>query len=209
MRPHARGAGSDRAEPGEEPHGRLPRTREIPGPEDGVVAPARGGSRPNRTSRRPRARATITVDVSDRQRSLRVGRRWIERLVRRTLACEGIEAAEIGVTLVDDRRIAGIHDRWLGDPTPTDVITFDLSAGVPNEPLRGDVVASAETARRRGREFGWSPRLELAYYLVHGLLHLAGYDDRAADGRRIMRLRERSVMKAVGLPPPPRRRAHP
>ena len=167
------------------------------------MAHARGGSRPTRSSRR---RASITVDIADRQRSLRVGRRWLERLVRRTLACEGIDAGEIAVVLVDDRRMAGLHDRWLGEKGPTDVITFDLSAGGPAGRLQGDIVVSTETAQRRSRDFGWPPRLELAYYVIHGLLHLSGYDDREPGDRRAMRLRERAVMKAVGLPPPPRRR---
>jgi len=164
---------------------------------------------------RPRDRAipppppTLVVDVNDRQRVLRVSRAGIERLVRRALAAQGIVRAEIGVVLVDDRRIAALHRQWLGVPGPTDVITFDLSPATPaggDALLAGDIVASTETARRMARAVGWTPRRELAYYLVHGLLHLAGYDDHAAADRRAMRARERSVLRACGLPAPPRPR---
>ena len=127
-------------------------------------------------------RPTLVVDVSDRQTLLRVSARGLERLVRSALIAEGVEQAEIGVILVDDRRIAAVHRRWLGLAGPTDVITFDLSAG-------------------------WTPRQELAYYIVHGVLHLTGYDDHTAADRRQMRARERAVMKACGLPVPPRTRA--
>jgi probable rRNA maturation factor len=72
--------------------------------------------------------------------------------------------------------------------------------------LRGDIVASAETARRVAREVGWQPRHELAYYVIHGLLHLAGYDDHSPADRRAMRARERVLLAAAGLPPAPRRR---
>jgi len=156
-------------------------------------------------------RSTIVVDVSDRQKLLRVSAPGLERLVRKALAAEGVEQAEIGILLVDDRRIAAVHRRWLGVPGPTDVITFDLATGAAGPPqaavLAGDIVVSTETARRMARAVGWTPRHELAYYIVHGLLHLTGYDDHTTAGRRSMRARERAVMKACGLPPPPRPRA--
>jgi probable rRNA maturation factor len=151
-------------------------------------------------------RHDCSVGITDRQKILRIAKPWLERLVQRALAAEGIEQAEIGILLVDDRRIAKVHDEWLGEPGPTDVITFDLS-----EPdgavLRGDIVVSTETAKRMSGEFGWTPRQELAYYVIHGLLHLAGYDDRDPADRRAMRSRERAVMRAVGLPAPPRTRS--
>lgn len=141
------------------------------------------------------------VDITDRQKILSISKSWLERLVKRALAAEGIEQAEIGILLVDDRRIAKLHGAWFDDPTPTDVITFDLSVG---ERLSGDIAVSTETARRMAREFGWTPRQEVAYYVVHGLLHLTGYDDHTPADRRAMRSRERAVMKAIGLPVPPR-----
>ena len=156
------------------------------------------------------SRSTLVVDVSDRQSVFQISARGVERLVRRALDAEGVEQAEIGVILLDDRRIAAVHRRWLGLPGPTDVITFDLSGGTAGPPqagvLTGDIVVSTETARRMARVVGWTPRQELAYYIVHGLLHLTGYDDHTAADRRLMRARERSVMKACGLPHPPRTR---
>ena len=155
--------------------------------------------------------AAIAVDVSDRQKILRVSARWLERIVRRALAAERIDHAEVGITLLDDRRMAAVHRRWLGITGPTDVITFDLSSGGTGgergDVLAGDIVVSTETARRQARAFGWTPRQELAYYVVHGLLHLTGYDDLTPADRRAMRARERTVMAACGLPRPPRGRA--
>jgi hypothetical protein len=75
---------------------------------------------------------------------------WLERLVRRVLAAEGVGEAEISLTLVDDRRISRLHAEWFDDPSPTDVITFPLSEPA-NDSLAGDIVVSAETARRRAR----------------------------------------------------------
>jgi probable rRNA maturation factor len=147
---------------------------------------------------------SISVEVVNRQKAMAVDARWLERVVRRAVAAIRAEAAEITVLVVDDRRIAAVHDRWMGIAGPTDVITFDLSgAGFPG--LAGDLAVSAETARRMARELGWQARHELAYYVIHGLLHLAGEDDGTPGERRRMRRREREVMAAVGLPAPPRR----
>jgi len=148
--------------------------------------------------------AGIVVDISDRQRLVRVGHAWLERLVRKVLEIEGVRQAEIGLSLVGDRGIARVHAEWLGLPGPTDVITFDLGDG---DLLRGDLVVSAETARRMSREFavpGWTPRLETGYYVVHGLLHLCGYDDLRPADRRAMRRREQALLRRLGMPPAPR-----
>ena len=155
--------------------------------------------------------AAIAIDLANRQRKVPVDGHRLKAVAQAALAAEGVTAAELSVTVVDDRRIAAVHGEWLDDPTPTDVITFDI--GMPGDPtLRGDILLSAETAAREARRLtsgrqGWTPHLELAYYLVHGILHLTGFDDRADDDRRRMRGRERTVMKAAGLPPPPRRAA--
>jgi probable rRNA maturation factor len=144
------------------------------------------------------------VTVANRQRIVRVAAPWLERIVRRALAAEAVDRADISITIVTDRQIGRLHGEWFDDPSPTDVITFPLSEP-GDDTLAGDIVVSAETARRRGREFGWTPREELAYYAIHGLLHLTGHDDTSPGRRRAMRARERAVMRAAGLAAPPRR----
>lgn len=160
-----------------------------------------------RPPRRPpvkAARPAVGVTIADRQRRVKLDRRWLEGVVRRAVVVLGPPAAEIGLLLVDDAGIADLHEQWLGLAGPTDVITFDLST--PVDPgLHGDIAISVETARRLARELGWQTRHEAAYYAIHGLLHLAGEDDHDPARRRRMRARERAVMAAIGLPRPPRR----
>jgi probable rRNA maturation factor len=146
----------------------------------------------------------IGVDIVNRQKAMPIDAAWLARIVRQAVAAIGTEAVAITVLIADDRRIAALHDHWLGIPGPTDVLTFDL-AGADGGGLAGDIVVSAETARRVARELGWQPRHELAYYVIHGLLHLAGENDGTPGERRRMRRRERAVMSAAGLPAPPRR----
>ena len=151
----------------------------------------------------PGAPTSLSIDVVDRQRLLRVGGRWLVTVARRALARQKVASAEICVLVLDDRGIARLHEQWLGITGPTDVITFDMSDDARPGVMHGDIAVSAETARRTARELGWQPRHELAYYVVHGILHLAGYDDHDPADRRAMRARERLLMRAAGLPAPP------
>lgn len=165
------------------------------------------GRRRQALRRRAFGSVTPLVEVAIAGRGLlpATERRWLAAAVRRAVVAIGRMPAEICVRLLDDAGIAELHDRWLGVPGPTDVITFDLADdGGPG--LQGDIAISVETARRAARDAGWDMRHELAYYAVHGLLHLAGEDDRTAADRRRMRAREREVLEASGLPTPPPRR---
>ncbi|MFM1903690.1 MAG: hypothetical protein RLZZ440_1590 [Planctomycetota bacterium] len=161
-----------------------------------------------RSERRPSAAAGsesgITVEITSRSRTGAVDPAWLVRIARRAIEAIGAKEAEIGVLVVNDRGIAKLHADWMQNSDPTDVITFDLGSDPPGR-LAGDIAVSGETARRMARELGWQPRQELAYYVIHGLLHLAGYDDLTPGERRRMRKAERDVMVAVGLPAPPRR----
>jgi probable rRNA maturation factor len=163
---------------------------------------------PTRPAAASRADLAIRIEIANRQKTVAIDRRWLRTIVRQAVAAIGSPHAEIGLAIVDDDGIAALHDLWMGIPDPTDVITFDLG-GPDGEGLHGDLAVSAETARRVARDLGWQPRYELAYYVVHGLLHLAGEDDLEPAARRRMRIREREVMAAIGLPAPPRRRPKP
>ena len=122
--------------------------------------------------------------------------------------------SQISLAIVSDKAMAELHEVWLGVSGPTDVLSFDLSSPEYTQQahpgrrhgIHGEIIASADTASREARVYSWSPEYELTYYLIHGLLHLAGYDDQTPSQRVAMRKKERSVMKAIGLPPPPRRR---
>ncbi len=96
---------------------------------------------------------------------------------------------DVVVALVDDRTIAKLHGRYLGDPTPTDVLSFP----------HGEIVVSGDTARREALARGIAPLHELLLYVVHGALHLAGHRDKKARDRALMRRAERRVLAALGL----------
>lgn len=154
----------------------------------------------------------IRVSIADQQSALAIDRARVRAAVRRTLRAERRLHAEISVAIVDDRTIHELNRRHLQHDYPTDVLSFLLfTAGPPESPdaadasphalLEGELIVSTETAIRQAAEYDWDPQAELLLYLVHGTLHLCGYDDHARSDRRRMRDRERDILQFWGLTP--------
>jgi len=123
----------------------------------------------------------------------------IRRAVRAALEHGGRADLALGIVFVRDRALAALHGRHLGDASPTDVITFDLSDDY--EGPTGELYVSAECARRVARERGAAPRRELLLYVVHGALHLCGFDDHRRADRAAMRRAEADVLARLGWEP--------
>ena len=96
--------------------------------------------------------------------------------------------SEIFIWLISDRRMALLHRKFLGHSGPTDVLTFQ----------HGEVFISVETAERHARAFGNSLSRELKLYIVHGLLHLHGFDDQTpSDARKMKRAQDKILRCAL------------
>jgi probable rRNA maturation factor len=121
------------------------------------------------------------VLISNRQ-GTPVDEEGLRGLARDTLRGEGIERAELSVSFVEAAEIAELHERFMDAPGPTDVLSFPLDdVDEDDARLLGDVViAPAEAARNNPDD----PVAELRLLLVHGILHLLGYDHEE-DGARI------------------------
>lgn len=100
--------------------------------------------------------------------------------------------SKVFVLLISDRRMTFLHRKFLGQPGPTDVLTFQ----------HGEIFISVETARRHARAFGNSLLSELKLYIVHGLLHLQGFDDQTpGEARKMKTVQERVFRRALSSPP--------
>jgi probable rRNA maturation factor len=131
----------------------------------------------------------LFIAVQNRQSRLRVDKRLLKRAVRSILEGAEIESGEISVVVADDPTIARIHAEFLDDDSPTDVLSFVLDAS-PGR-LDGEIVASADTAITQAPRYGWTAEQELLLYVIHGVLHLVGYDDTTPKARKTMRKMER------------------
>ena len=131
----------------------------------------------------------------------RIDRALLRRRARRILAALGSDRAELSILLADDAAIAALNHRYRGRPRPTDVLAFSLLEGAHADrrgALLGDVVIGIETAARQARARRRTLDDEVARLLVHGALHLVGYDHVRSAEARIMRAQERRVWRALG-----------
>jgi probable rRNA maturation factor len=101
---------------------------------------------------------------------------------------------ELSIVFLTDRALAQLHAQFLDDPTTTDVITFE---GEPTLGSAGEICVSVDTAARYAREHRRDFSTELTLYVVHGWLHLAGYDDLAPAKKRVMRRAEAKAMRLL------------
>src|SRR5438105_473921 len=142
------------------------------------------------------------ITVHNRQRAVRVNLEALRGFAQHALqACLKIPAKENGVLaklpevdviLVSDRRMSELHRRFLHQPGPTDVITFQ----------HGEIFVSTETARKQARRFGNSIEREIRLYIAHALLHLHGFDDKdrgaAAEMKRTQeKLVDRALRRSI------------
>lgn len=136
-------------------------------------------------------RPRLRLEVADRGRP-RSERRFLREVVRAALQRGGRPELAVSLLLTDDREIARVHGEYLGDPTPTDVISFDLGDSA-------EIVVSVETAARVAKAHGHRVRAEVALYVVHGLLHVCGFDDVRRRDRERMRAAELDVLQQLRL----------
>jgi len=124
----------------------------------------------------------------------------VERLreaVCRIARDHGRTKGTVSLAIVDDATIHDVNRRFLEHDEPTDVVSFVLEEGP--KLLDGELVVGADVALRTAAELGVSPADELLLYVIHGTLHLVGYDDLAPEPRLTMRAKEREYLATFGV----------
>lgn len=124
-----------------------------------------------------------------------------EQLAEFVLSQEEVtESAELSLAIVDIEEIASLNERYRGIAGPTDVLSFSCDDPCPvegNEPITlGDVVIAPEVAEQQAHELGHTVEEELNLLLVHGILHLLGYDHTDDVSADAMRQREHELLHA-------------
>ena len=161
------------------------------------------------------------IEIADQQECLAVDSDWLKKIAAGTLAAEQVAAAELSIALVGNAEIWDINRQFLGHDYATDVISFLLECEPANaesaagaapdlrraglrgagKTIGGEIIISTEMASQMAGEYQWNPLDELALYLVHGILHLCGYDDLSESEQHMMRGREKDVLSAWNLTP--------
>lgn len=128
------------------------------------------------------------VAVSNRQRRLKINTRVLAEIAGRALGLVGDEQLQIGIVLVDDAAIAKLNARYHDTPGATDILSFDYGEG------QGELIISVEHAVTQAKRYRTTGARELVLYVVHGILHLHGYNDLTPAQRRRMRAAEQRLM---------------
>ena len=148
-------------------------------------------------SRRTAAKA-IEVQIANQQSAVLIDKRWYRALAQHALSAQEVRAAKLGVAFVTNETIHDLNRRFLEHDYPTDVITFPLSDS--QKLLQGEIVISAEYAIEEAREYQQPVHVEMGLYLVHGILHLCGYDDKSPAHAKVMRQKEQHYLRQLNLP---------
>lgn len=116
----------------------------------------------------------------------------LRQLARKSLRAENrvSVSASLSIVILDDQEMQGYNRRFHSSDTPTDVLSFP---SLQNDYL-GDVIISYEQARDNARRAGWRVRDELELLVVHGVLHLLGYDDTTRAAREQMWMRQQAIL---------------
>lgn len=141
----------------------------------------------------------MKIEIDDRQSSLKISPKKIRSLVSAVLNFEGCRADEVGIHFVEAAEICQLHQQFFGDPSLTDCISFpiDNSENRPACYALGDVFVCPQVAVEYALEHERDPDEELILYIVHGILHLIGYDDIEKNDRLAMRRAERRQMQQL------------
>jgi len=148
----------------------------------------------------------MEILIKNQQEIIKLNQRKIKGIIRKILQYLKVnEGIEISVLFTDDKFIRSLNNKYRGIDKPTDVLSFSLQGGaikspkVESDKLLGDIIISVETARRQADTLNHSMEKELTILLIHGLLHLTGYDHGKNEDYKIMQEKESKILKVFAL----------
>lgn len=139
----------------------------------------------------------MNICVFDHQDTLLISPIQIQAVVKHVLLLENTTCHEVSIHLVDTPTICQLHEDYFDDPTTTDCISFPIDDASSAFRVLGEVFVCPETAQVYATAHHSDPYHEATLYVVHGLLHLLGYDDIEPEDEQVMRAAETKHMEAL------------
>jgi len=110
------------------------------------------------------------------------------------------EDKEISIVLVDKKKIRQLNKKFRREDKSTDVLAFPLGGEfISTRDLLGEVIISVESAQKEAKKRNHSLKEEIVLLLIHGILHLKGYDDKRKEEKELMRKKEREILISLGI----------
>jgi probable rRNA maturation factor len=141
--------------------------------------------------------SSLSISVVNQQERLELDYQRMKAVARAVLEGEGVKKAKVTIACMTDPAIRVLNKRFLQHDEPTDVISFPYQRSKSD--LQGELAVSTETATTVAIARGHAPADELLLYIIHGILHLCGYDDLDDKARSEMRAREGRYLKALKI----------
>ena len=138
------------------------------------------------------------IEIADQQSKPVDGDPLIS-IVKTILTDHQIRSSEVSIAIVDDPAMRKLNRQYLQHDYETDVLSFVLQYDEESGELHGQLIVSTDTAATIASQVGVTMEQELFLYVVHGTLHLVGYDDKSPDDAQEMRDAERRYLESVGL----------
>ncbi len=144
----------------------------------------------------------IRINLKNLNAKRRVNLSDMEKVAKRSLKALGEKNAEVNIVFVSNQKIRAMNRAYLGKDVSTDVIawpsTDDSQFTIHNSRnFLGDIAISSDKAAQNSKIYGQKYAGELALYVIHGLLHLKGFEDKTANGRKAMRRKEDELAQQV------------
>ena len=141
----------------------------------------------------------MQIETINQQSMISIDLQSVKKIVRFLLIALKVQCDEVAIHFVDKETICHLHDKFFDDPTPTDCITFPIDDKTDSSFYRmlGEVFVCPEVAIEYAEQHKIDPKDEICLYVIHGLLHLLGYDDIEEDDRQIMRKKEEWCMNQL------------
>lgn len=134
--------------------------------------------------------------IINQQKIKRVSLKSLHKYFKKVSGLLNISSKKISILLCDNRLIKELNKKYLKKNRPTDVLAFPLSDRLEPDYL-GEVVVSVEKAVQIALEFGLRWQDELMLYVVHGILHLLGYDDRTEKKRKVLEKKQKDILEQL------------
>lgn len=145
----------------------------------------------------------MAVNVKNEQNIIKIDIDLINSLIGDLLSILNFIEEDVNIVIVNNKRISELNKKYLGKEEPTDVLAFSMKEGkndfVIKDEILGDVAVSAEMAYKRSKTLNIGLHKELILYIIHGILHLLGYEDYSGSSRKEMKMKEKELLSQLDI----------
>ena len=141
----------------------------------------------------------MKIEISNYTRKYRINKKELKQLIEQVSKLTDCREGTISISFVGKKRIRAINRRFRGKDKATNVISFPFMDNLPKEKIIGDIIICPSVASKEARKYGNNFVDYVAFLLIHGFLHLLGYDHIKEKDRLIMERKEEEIFRSISL----------